>query len=233
MGTTLTQPARPAIGRPTDYRLGRRPKVDSVNKPANDPFEAQRRSSASARTERESRTFGLRLSRVLVGRDDLLELADRRLAEARAGNGRLLLLAGEAGIGKTRLVGAIEGRAAATGFRTLRGLTSPEDVAVAAAPFLDLARTMSRTDPFAEVGAEIASRLVHIESGRQGDGRRRRRMLVLDVVDMLTSIASAPTFVALENLTYADDLTLEILAGLAHRLRDRGLGSGNLQVGLK
>ncbi|MGZ8513973.1 MAG: helix-turn-helix transcriptional regulator [Candidatus Limnocylindrales bacterium] len=167
----------------------------------------------------EPGTYGLHLSRLLVGRDDLLELADRRLAEARVGAGRLLLLAGEAGIGKTRFVGAVEGRAAAMGFRTVRGLTSPEDGAVAAAPFLDLARTMSRADPFAAVGTEIASLLVHIESGRQGDGRRRRRLLVLDVVDLLTSIASVPTFVALENLTYADDLSLEILAGLAHRLR--------------
>jgi DNA-binding CsgD family transcriptional regulator len=218
MAMTLAEPAAHAIGRPTDVGLERDPKVRCVHEPANEPLEPRPRSPAG-RAEREPGSFGLRLSRVLLGRDDLLELARRRLAEARAGDGRLLLLAGEAGIGKTRLVGAIEAQAAAAGFRTLRGLTSPEDVAVAAAPFLDLARTMSRTEPVAEVGAEIASRLLHIESGLQGDGRRRRRLLVLDVVDLLTSIASAPTFVALENLTYADDLSLEILAGLAHRLR--------------
>lgn len=71
---------------------------------------------ADAMSERESGTFGPRLSRILVGRDDLLELADRMLAEARVGDGHLLLLAGEAGIGKTRLLGVIERRAAAMGF---------------------------------------------------------------------------------------------------------------------
>jgi hypothetical protein len=34
------------------------------------------------------------LSPLLVGRDDLLALADRRLGEAMAGNGHLLLLSG-------------------------------------------------------------------------------------------------------------------------------------------
>ena len=190
-----------------------------MNEPVDDPTEATQVPSVSGWSEREPGTFGPRLSPILFGRDDLLELAERRLAEARAGDGRLLLLAGEAGIGKTRLLGAIERRASGMGFRAIRGRTSPEDVAVAAAPFLDLGRAMSRADPFAVVGAEVAARLVHIEPGRQGDGRRRRRLLVLDVVELLASIAAVPTFVALENLTYADDLSLEILAGFAHRLR--------------
>ena len=47
------------------------------------------------------------LSPLLVGRDELLDLAERRLAEAAAGRGQLLLLAGEAGIGKSRLLSAI------------------------------------------------------------------------------------------------------------------------------
>jgi DNA-binding CsgD family transcriptional regulator len=48
------------------------------------------------------------------GRDDLLALADRRLAAAAAGQGHLLFVAGEAGIGKTRLLAAVaSGRPAA------------------------------------------------------------------------------------------------------------------------
>jgi len=34
---------------------------------------------------------------ILVGRDDLLELADRRIVEAAGGRGQLLLLSGQAG----------------------------------------------------------------------------------------------------------------------------------------
>ena len=47
---------------------------------------------------------------VLVGRDDVLELADRRLEEAIAGRGHCLLLDGDAEIGKTRLPTAITRR---------------------------------------------------------------------------------------------------------------------------
>ena len=53
---------------------------------------------------------------VLVGRDDLLALAARRIEEAGAGRGHVLFLAGEAGVGKTRLLGSIERLAAASGF---------------------------------------------------------------------------------------------------------------------
>ena len=60
------------------------------------------------------------ISPVLVDRDDLLGLSVRRIAEVRAGSGRVLLLAGEAGIGKTRLLGAIERSAVAEGFRAPR-----------------------------------------------------------------------------------------------------------------
>jgi hypothetical protein len=35
---------------------------------------------------------------IIVGRDDLLDLADRRVAEAAVGRGQLLLLAGEAAV---------------------------------------------------------------------------------------------------------------------------------------
>jgi chromosomal replication initiation ATPase DnaA len=45
---------------------------------------------------------------ILVGRDDLLALAGRRLEDAAEGRGHVLFLAGEAGIGKTRLLGSIE-----------------------------------------------------------------------------------------------------------------------------
>lgn len=55
-------------------------------------------------------------SPVLVGRDDFLTLAERRLAETATGAGHLLFVAGEAGIGKTRLLGAIARPAHASNF---------------------------------------------------------------------------------------------------------------------
>ena len=52
---------------------------------------------------------------VLVARDELLDLASRRIEEVAGGTGRFLILAGEAGLGKSRLLGAIRRRAAASG----------------------------------------------------------------------------------------------------------------------
>jgi DNA-binding CsgD family transcriptional regulator len=162
----------------------------------------------------------LLVSPVLVGRDDLLDLADRRIAEVAGGRGQFLVLAGEAGVGKTRLLGALERKAAAAGFRTVRGGTYPSDLQVAAAVLLDLGRALERIDPFQATGHELAARLDDAERGG-GDAHRRRRLLVLDVAELLARLAaSGPVLVALEDLHWSDDLTLEILETLARRIRD-------------
>lgn len=63
---------------------------------------------------------GVIQSPVLVGRDAFLTLLEGRLADAAAGAGRVLFVAGEAGIGKTRLLGSIARRARARGFAVVR-----------------------------------------------------------------------------------------------------------------
>ncbi len=159
---------------------------------------------------------------VIVGRDELLELADRRLAAAREGRGELLFLAGEAGIGKSRLLASIESRAAAAGFRVARGGTYPGDLEVAAAVLIDLARPMRRSGQLAEAGRAIEARLAEAtDSAAGGDAHRQRRILALDLATLLAEVAEGgPTVIALEDLHQADDLTLEILAILAARARE-------------
>jgi DNA-binding CsgD family transcriptional regulator/tetratricopeptide (TPR) repeat protein len=173
---------------------------------------------------------------VLVGRDDLLDLADRRIAEVTAGGGRFLLLAGEAGVGKTRLLGAMERRAAASGFRTVRGGAYPSDLQVPGAILIDLARAMQRQPDLAPLGARLAERLDDrprpsppdtTDGAAAADGadpQRRRRLLVLDVAELLAEAAAdALTVVALEDLHWTDDLTLEVLEALARRVPDTRL----------
>jgi DNA-binding CsgD family transcriptional regulator/tetratricopeptide (TPR) repeat protein len=179
-----------------------------------------------------------------VGRDDLLDLADRRIAEVTAHGGRFLLLAGEAGVGKTRLLGAMERRAVSSGFRTVRGGAYPSDLQVPGAILIDLARAMQRQPALAPLGTRLAERLEdRARPGGPGgpgavdgaDGaddadqeaatpQRRRRMLVLDVAELLVEAAAeAPTVVALEDLHWTDDLTLEVLEALARRVPDTRL----------
>ena len=92
----------------------------------------------------------------------------RRAARARGaapGRGRrgprrpALLLAGEAGIGKTRLLAAIERRAAAEGAVVVRGVAFPRDVDTAGGVLLDLARSLARVPRLAAAGSELRARL--------------------------------------------------------------------------
>ncbi len=85
------------------------------------------------------------------------------------GTGRFLLLAGEAGVGKTRLLGAIERRATAAGFATVRGGAYPSDIHVAGAILIDLARSIQRQPAFCGARREIGG----AARRRRGRGRAR------------------------------------------------------------
>ena len=129
------------------------------------------------------------LSPLLVGRDELLNLADRRIAEAAAGEGHLLLLAGEAGVGKTRLLRAILNEADAAGFRIAKGDLAPQDRQVPLASVLDLARTMNDMGGFGELG----DALLTVQGGRGADNLGSRRLLVRDVAQLIVAAVDRPT----------------------------------------
>src|SRR5215204_5327060 len=116
---------------------------------------------------------------LLVGRDDLLDLADRRLADAAEGRGQFLLLAGEAGIGKTRFLGAVARKADARGLEVAYGTLAPQDRIVPGALILDLARTMLRIPAFAQLGHDLLS----LSRAPDRGDPPSRRLLVLDIVE--------------------------------------------------
>jgi len=163
--------------------------------------------------------IGSRLSPILIGRDDLLDLAERRLEEAAAGRLQFLLLAGEAGIGKSRLLGAIETKARSAGFRTAGGFLAPQDRDVPAASLLDMARSMTRYEPWVELGG----RLLELADENIAAPHPQRRVLVLRAVDLIAAALDGPTMLAFDDLQWADDLSLEILTELARATRDRPL----------
>ncbi len=154
---------------------------------------------------------------LLVGRDDLLELADRRLDDAARGRGLLLLLAGEAGVGKSRFMGAVGRKASLRGAVIAEGALAPQDQVVPGALILDLARTMLRVPALAQLGQG----LLDVLEDRLGEGPRSRRRLVLEIVDRIAGALDSLTLLTFEDLQWADDLSLEITAELARRIRDR------------
>ena len=157
------------------------------------------------------------------GRDDLLVLAARRVAAVRAGTGHLLLLAGEAGIGKTRLLQAVQRLASAEGFLLLGAGAFPQDVELSAGLMLDLGHAMSRSDraDVAAPGRALVAELAEVADAHTdaGDAHRRRRLLVLDAADRLAALTDdGPAVLALEDLHWCDELSLEIITHVARRL---------------
>ena len=163
--------------------------------------------------------MGPRSSPILIGRDDLLELAERRLQESAAGRGQFLLLAAEAGIGKSRFMTAIGTKARAAGFRTAAGFLAPQDRDVPAASLLDMARSMTRAEPWANLGRK----LLDLADATVAAPQPRRRVLILEAVDLLVAALDGPTMFAFDDLQWADNLSLEILSELARATRERTL----------
>ena len=163
--------------------------------------------------------LGPRLSPILIGRDELLDLAERRLAESGAGRGQFLLLAGEAGIGKSRFIAAVDTKAHAGGFRTAAGFLAPQDSDVPAASLLDMARSMTRVEPWEVLGR----RLLELADVTVASPEPRRRAVVLKAVDLIVSALDGPTVLSFDDLQWADNLSLEILTELARATRDRPL----------
>ncbi len=155
------------------------------------------------------------------GRDELLALAERRIASVREGQGHLLLLSGEAGIGKTRLLQAMHGLA--DGFTLWGAGAFPQDIELSAGLLLDLGYAMSRSadDDVADRGRALVSDLAGINEpvDDPGDAHRKRRLLVLEAAERLASLAAdGPALLALEDLHWCDELSLEVVGHLARRL---------------
>jgi DNA-binding CsgD family transcriptional regulator/tetratricopeptide (TPR) repeat protein len=149
-------------------------------------------------------------SPLLVGRDAVLGQMTRRIEEAKAGRGSMLLFAGEAGIGKTRLIRAALRQATAAGFRTSMGSLAPQDLLVPLASIGDLARMMRR-DAFGDLGADLLA----MRGGKGGDNLASRRILVHEIRDRIVAAIDRPTALAFEDLQWADELSLEVIGELA------------------
>jgi len=169
------------------------------------------------------RARGVIQSPVLVGRDSCLALVETTLAGAAAGAGRLLFVAGEAGIGKTRLLGSAARRAQASGFTVARGSAFPGDTQSLAGLLLDLASdlTAAAGPALSGLGQRLTSRVREIPTGT-GDAHHRRRLLVQDLADLIvTAEPGSPVLLVLEDLHWADELSLDVLGHLAGRLGTR------------
>src|SRR6202008_229753 len=86
----------------------------------------------------------------LVGRDEEIDLLMRRWARTKAGDGQVVLISGEPGLGKSRITAALEERLHAEPHLRLRYFCSPHHQDSALYPFIDQlgrASGFARDDP--------------------------------------------------------------------------------------
>jgi predicted ATPase len=77
-------------------------------------------------------------SRVLIGRQAEVASLHALIDQAGQGHGQVVLLSGEAGVGKSRLAAEVKTQAQAQGFLILQGNCFPTDRSAPYAPLLDL-----------------------------------------------------------------------------------------------
>ena len=155
----------------------------------------------------------------IVGRASELELLSAAYARAAAGQPQVMLVTGEAGIGKTRLVDELRDRilAASDGAQVRVGESAP------------LAGATLAFGPFVAALGDQGEWL--LAGDGDGDMLAARHRLFLRVRQLLAGLAEqSPVVLVLEDLHWADESSRELLEFLAGRLRtERVLVVGTLR----
>jgi len=127
----------------------------------------------------------------LVGRDEELDLLLRRWQQAKAGEGQVVLIAGEPGIGKSRLTAALSERIESEPHTRLRYFCSPHHQDSALYPFitqLERAARFTHRDTVAEKLDKLRNLLA---SGTRSD----------DEIQLVAELLSLPNAAAALNLS--------------------------------
>jgi class 3 adenylate cyclase len=168
---------------------------------------------------------------VMVGREDELSRLEDALLAAHRGDGQVVVIAGDAGVGKTRLTGEVQARAERVGFTVLRGGCSEAELALPYLPFLeavgnhlpsaDVAALRLRLGPAARELGRLFPRLSTTdEQPVDSDAAQAKLRLFEAFVDLLSILAEGEgVLLALEDLHWADAATRELLDYLARRIR--------------
>ena len=168
---------------------------------------------------------------VLIGRvSDLLSLHSL-IDQTKNGEGGVVLISGEAGIGKSRMVAEAKSYAAGQEFLLLQGNCFPADIACPYAPLLDLLRALHASYPPTPLAASLENlardifpllpelvpeRTVQL-SGLEPEQEKRRLFAVLANFFIQLS-TSSPMLLIIEDAHWSDSTSLDLLHYLARRL---------------
>ena len=177
---------------------------------------------------------------MLIGRGPYLEALDSFARRAAAGQGSTILVSGEAGIGKTRLVAECARAATSHGMQVLRGPCFEPDRSLPYGPLSELVRACNAaaTSEAAQavmrsVAAELSLILPELGAGLREhshfttmEPEQRKRMIFAALTRLLAGLAALqPLLIVLEDLHWCDDSSLEFILHLARAI-------GPLPIGL-
>lgn len=167
---------------------------------------------------------------VLVGRDDELTLLEDSLLAAVRGEGQIVVLAGDAGVGKTRLATETADRARKIGAAVLWGGCSEADLTLPYLPFVeaignwltgvDVAALVEQLGPSAAELGQLFPQLGSVPSGSVADPSQAKLRLYEAVLSLLRNgAADKGLLFVVEDLHWADAASRELLDYITRRLR--------------
>ncbi|WP_225890880.1 helix-turn-helix transcriptional regulator [Streptomyces dioscori] len=169
-----------------------------------------------------------------IGRADELARLTQVLDRARVGEARAVLVAGDAGVGKTRMLAEAAGQAAAAGTTVVTGhCVDLGDVGLPYLPFTEILGVLAGDERFS--GTLAAHPVVDRLIGHGGDGARDaggRPQLFEGMAALLAELTrTAPLLLVLEDLHWADQSSRDLLRFLLSRGVLGGAGSAGGALG--
>jgi predicted ATPase len=172
---------------------------------------------------------------ILIDRNNELAILHALIDQAKSGRGQVMLLCGEAGVGKSRLVAEVKSHAASHDFLLLQGSCFPTDHSIPYAPLLDLLRSFLTIHSSAFSVAEVKqvvqaflpllSDIEHLLPNAHPlppltplDPEPEKRRRFETMAHFLTyQTLEHPVLLVVEDLHWSDDTSPELLYYLARR----------------
>jgi predicted ATPase/DNA-binding SARP family transcriptional activator/class 3 adenylate cyclase len=182
----------------------------------------------------------------LVGRQEEMELLLRRWDQAKSGEGRVVLLSGEPGIGKSRIAETLQVRLAGESHALLRYFCSPHHMHSALHPFIVQLERAASFEPGSTAAAKLDRLEVLLKPAAKNASRdvaliaellavpadqrylalavspqQKREMILAALLDQLDGVAAqSPVLIVFEDAHWIDPTSLDLLDRTVARVTD-------------
>jgi len=175
---------------------------------------------------------------LLIGRQEHIGVLQHLLEQALNGTGQVIVLSGEAGIGKSRLVAEVRTSAVPAGMRILQGTLFEPDRSLPYAALLDLFRRNFAASSPAEIARdlgsagpelvkllpELALHLPDLVPTPLLEPEQEKRRLIETLTRFFVQLsATQPLLIVIEDLHWSDETSLEFLLSLSRRIAEHSL----------